>query len=284
MNSHSIRRIEAIIDRKVIDSRTLTGGKISEVVKLDLNRGDSIVAKVGGGALDLTIEGYMLRYLRAYSALPVPEVFHAEQDLLLMQYIEGKNSWDDASLRQLGAMLGHLHQISSPQFGLERATLIGPLHQPNPLSTSWISFFRDHRLRYITELASQSDALPAELETRLLRLAENVGRYLIEPEQPSLIHGDMWRTNVIVRDGTVVGILDPAIYYAHNEMELAYMTLFDNLSEDFFASYSEISAIEPEFFSVRKHVYNLYPLLIHLIIFGDKYIQPIDASLKRFGY
>lgn len=279
-----VRRIETVIDRKVIGSRALSGGKISEVVKLDLNSGDSIVAKVGDGGHDLTIEGYMLRYLRAHSELPAPEVLHADVDLLIMQYIEGKNSWDDASLAQLGAMLGHLHQISAPQFGLERATLIGPLHQPNPHSSSWISFFRDQRLLYITELASQSGVLPAELEARMLRLAENIERYLIEPERPSLIHGDMWRTNVIVRDGQVVGILDPAIYYAHNEMELAYMTLFDNLSEDFFASYSEISAIDPEFFGVRKHVYNLYPLLIHLIIFGNKYIQPIDASLKRFGY
>ncbi len=284
MNSLALRRIEAIIDRKVIGSRALSGGKISEVVKLDLDSGDSIVAKVGGGTHDLTIEGYMLGYLRARSELPAPQVFHAEHDLLIMQYIEGKNSWDEASLGHLGAMLGYLHQISSPQFGLERATLIGPLHQPNPHSTSWISFFRDQRLHYITALATRSGALPAALESRLLRLADNVERYLIEPERPSLIHGDMWRTNVIARDGRVVGILDPAIYFAHNEMELAYMTLFDDLSESFFAAYGEFSAIDPEFFGVRKHVYNLYPLLIHLIIFGDKYLRPIGASLKRLGF
>lgn len=284
MNSRALRRIEAIIDRKVIGSRALSGGKISEVVKLDLNSGDSIVAKVGGGTHDLTIEGFMLGYLRSRSELPTPQVFHAEHDLLIMQYIEGKNSWDEASLGHLGAMLGHLHQISAPQFGLERATLIGPLHQPNPHSTSWISFFRDQRLHYITALATRSGALPAALKSRLLRLADNVERYLIEPERPSLIHGDMWRTNVITRDGRVVGILDPAIYFAHNEMELAYMTLFDDLSESFFAAYGEINAIDPEFFGVRKHVYNLYPLLIHLIIFGDKYLRPIDASLKRLGF
>ena len=279
-----IRRIETIVDRRVIGSRALSGGKISEVFRLDLNNGDSIVAKVGGGTHDLTTEAYMLRYLAAKSDLPVPSVFHADKDLLLMQYIEGRNSWDEASLAHLGTMLGLLHQISAPKFGLERDTLIGPIHQPNPLSTSWISFFREQRLLYIVGLARQSGALPAELEMRLLRFAEAVERFLIEPERPSLIHGDMWRTNVITRDGRVVGILDPAIYYAHNEMELAYMTLFDELSAEFFATYEEVNAIDPEFFSVRRHVYNLYPLLIHLIIFGDKYLRPIDARLNRFGF
>jgi fructosamine-3-kinase len=284
LNAQTVRRIEKVIGRRVIKSSALAGGKISEVVKLDLDSGESIVAKVGAGSHDLTIEAYMLRYLRANSALPVPEVYHEEANLLLLQYIEGRNSWDEASLAQLGSMLGQLHQISARQYGLERDTLIGPLHQPNPPSTSWITFFCDQRLRYIIELASRSGTLSAELETRLLRFAETVPRFLIEPQQPSLIHGDMWRTNVIARDRQVVGILDPAIYFAHSEMELAYMTLFDDLPEDFYAAYCDISAIDPEFFSLRRHIYNLYPLLIHLIIFGERYFPPIDACLKRFGH
>ena len=284
MNSHRLQHIETIIGRRVVGTHALSGGKISEVVRLDLHDGESIVAKVGAGSHDLTIEAFMLAYLRTHSELPVPDVFHSEADLLLMQYIDGRNRWDNTSLAHLGTLLANCHQISAPEYGLERDTLIGPLHQPNASSSSWISFFREQRLKYIMSLACQSGALPAELITRLQRLAENVERFLIEPEQPSLIHGDMWRTNVIVRDCHVVGILDPAIYYAHNEMELAYMTLFDNLSEEFFVSYRTIKTIDSEFFSVRRHVYNLYPLLIHLIIFGPKYIRPIDENLKRLGF
>ena len=133
-------------------------------------------------------------------------------------------------------------------------------------------------------VARQSGHLPVILEERLLSFADEVHALLIEPDRPALIHGDMWRTNVIVRADRVVGIIDPAIYYAHYEMELAYMTLFDGVGAEFFQSYQQISSIDPEFFSQRRHIYNLYPLLIHLTIFGEKYIQPLQSSLARFGF
>ena len=251
---------------------------------MDLKGGESIVAKIGDGSHDLTIEAYMLNYLRAHSDLPVPEVYHAEADLLLMEYVAGETSWDHASLAHLGKLVANCHQNTAPEYGLERDTLIGPLHQPNPPTSSWIEFFREHRLRYIIGLARQSGELPAEMEARLQKISARLERFLIEPEGPALIHGDMWRTNVIVRQGRVAGIIDPAIYYAHSEMELAYMTLFDKLSDAFFAAYCDIKPIDAEFFSSRRHIYGLYPLLIHLIIFGGRYLQPIDDTLTRFGY
>ena len=161
--------------------------------------------------------------------------------------------------------------------------MIGPLHQPNPWQESWISFFREQRLLYIIDLARDSGCLPSALERRLRRMAETIDEFLIEPDSPVLIHGDMWRTNILVRGGRVTGIIDPALYYAHNEMELAYMTLFNGIGDDFFAAYSEIQPIEREFYELRRHIYNLYPLVIHLIIFGEQYIPPIAATLSRFG-
>ena len=100
---------------------------------------------------------------------------------------------------------------------------------------------------------------------------------------PALIHGDMWRTNIITSGGRVVGIIDPALYYAHNEMELAYMALFDGVGAEFFDAYGAALPIDAEFFSVRRHIYNLYPLLVHLIIFGRKYLPHLDETLNRVG-
>ena len=75
----------------------------------------------------------------------------------------------------------------------------------------------------MTGIARESGELPPALEDRLLQFAGVVDDFLIEPDYPALIHGDMWRTNIIVRGARVAGIIDPALYYAHNEMELAYM-------------------------------------------------------------
>ena len=257
---------------------------ISQVLRVELAGSKSIVAKVGDGGHDLRIEAYMLRYLREHSGLPVPAVLHDEPNLLLMEFVDGRIKWEGNCLRHLGELLARCHQVTSPTYGHERDTLIGPLHQPNPQMASWIAFFREQRLLYMIGIAGASGNLPAELELRLLRIAEQLDKYLIEPAKPALIHGDMWKTNVISREGRVAGIIDPALYYAHNEMELAYMTLFSGTGEEFFAVYTDYIPIEEEFFITRRHIYNLYPLLIHLTIFGEKYLEPLHETLVRFRY
>lgn len=276
-------RIESIINQPIARATALAGGMISEVFKIECRSGDLLVAKIGDGAHDLRIEAYMLRYLQENSDLPVPQVYHEEADILLMEYIDGATGWDAASLVQLGRLLAHCHQIAADAYGLERDTLIGPLPQPNEQAESWIEFFREHRLLYMIGVARESGHLPLQLQARLAEFAGQIERYLIEANNPVLIHGDMWRTNVITRDGNIVGIIDPALYYAHNEMELAYMTLFDGVGREFFDAYRQVQPVEHEFFDTRRHVYNLYPLLVHLTIFGAKYLQPLDAVLRRFS-
>lgn len=273
--------IEGALQRGLRSWRPLSGGMISQVLRVELDNGESIVAKIGDGSHDLTIEAYMLRYLRQHSGLPAPAVLHDEPNLLLMEYVEGRIEWEGDALRHLGELLAKCHQVTSPAYGLERDTLIGPLHQPNRQSASWIEFFREQRLLYMIGIARQSGELPSGLERRLRRVAEQLERLLIEPAQPALIHGDMWKTNVITRDGRVAGIIDPALYYGHNEMELAYMTLFDGTGAEFFSAYAEQIAIEDDFFRIRRHIYNLYPLLIHLVIFGERFLPPLRESLER---
>ncbi len=285
MTDSGIRqRINDIAKRDPRQLRPLAGGKISRVLRVDFASGGPLVAKVGDGSHDLRIEAYMLRYLRQHSALPIPEVLHEEPNLLLMAYIAGDEPLERASLRHLGKLLAACHQVRGDAFGLERDTLIGPLHQPNPPTASWIDFFRDQRLLYMTGVARDHGELPGALEERLLRIAESLHDFLVEPACPALIHGDMWRTNIIVRDGRIAGIIDPALYYAHNEMELAYMALFDGVGQEFFRAYDEILPINSQFWETRRHIYNLYPLLVHLVVFGKKYIQPLENSLARFGF
>ena len=272
------------MQREPLRLQSLTGGKISQVTRVDFADGGSLVAKTGEHSHDLTIEAYMLDTLRERSELPVPQVIHAEPDLLLMEHIAGRDELRPASLRHLGRLMAECHQARGPAYGLERDTLIGPLHQPNPPMPSWVEFFRENRLLYMTGLARDSGELPSALETRLLRFADVLEEFLVEPDYPALIHGDVWRTNIIVRGDHVAGIIDPALYYAHNEMELAYMMLFDGFGADLFSAYREIIPIESEFYELRRHIYNLYPLLVHLIIFGAKYIKPLDDSLAIFGF
>lgn len=81
----------------------------------------------------------------------------------------------------------------------------------------------------------------------------------------------------------ITGFLDPALYYGHPEIELAFTTLFNTFGEAFFNRYQELTPIPPGFFELRRDLYNLYPLLAHVNIFGGGYIAPIEETLKRIG-
>ena len=193
-------RIAAILGIASVELAPLTGGCVGEVYRVLLADGGSMVAKLGppGGAL--AVEGWMLDYLAAHTALPVPEVLHASDSLLLMSHIESGDAITPAAEIHAAELLAALHTVTAPAFGLERDTVIGGLHQPNPPSSSWVPFFRDHRLLHMAREALDAGRLPPRVMTRLERLAGRLDRWLDEPDRPSLIHGDMWGGNVLVRD------------------------------------------------------------------------------------
>ena len=118
------------------------------------------------------------------------------------------------------------------RFGYARDTLIGPLPQPNPESDTWVPFFRDHRLLVMARLAHAEGSLPAAMLGRIERLAERIDDYLIEPAFPSLLHGDLWTGNVLVRGDRIAGFVDPAISFGHPEIELAFATLVRHVRQE----------------------------------------------------
>ncbi len=118
---------------------------------------------------------------------------------------------------------------------------------------------------------------------RIERLAERLDDYLIEPAFPSLLHGDLWTGNVLVRQGRVAGLVDPAIYCGHPEIELAFTTLFGTFGQRFFAVYEALMPLEPGFHELRSSLYQLYPLLVHVRLFGAGYLARIDRTLARLG-
>jgi fructosamine-3-kinase len=266
-------------------ARPLSGGCIGEVSRLDLADGRRIVAKVDrGGKPRLEIEGYMLRYLREHSALPVPEVLWSEPKTLLMTFEPGESHFSARGQAHAAELLAALHSVAASACGLERDTLIGGLHQPNPNSKSWIDFFREQRLLHMARLAHREGHLPATLLARLERFAADLEKFIAEPPHPSLLHGDVWTTNVLAENHRITAFLDPAIYYGHPEVELAFTTLFGTFGPAFFEAYDAIRPIAPGFFEVRRDIYNLYPLLVHVRLFGSSYLGGITATLARHGY
>lgn len=269
----------------IVSARPLSGGCIGEVSLIDLADGRRIVAKRDRGSKPrLDIEGYMLRYLREHSALPVPEVFWSEPKALLMSFEPGESHFSARGQALAAEFLAALHGVSAPAFGLERDTLIGGLHQANSLTPSWVDFFREHRLLHMAREAHRESHLPAALLTRIERFAADLDKFIAEPIHPSLLHGDVWTTNVLAENHRITAFLDPAIYYGHAEVELAFTTLFGTFGPAFFEAYGALRPIAPGFFEIRRDIYNLYPLLVHVRLFGASYLSGVTATIARHGY
>lgn len=258
----------------------LRGGDIAAIWRVDLADGRTLVAKQGR---QLGLEAWMLSYLAEKSKAPVPDVHHAEDTLLLMEFIEHDDSFDSFAETELGAAVAALHGIEAPLFGAERDTLIGGLHQPNPRGDSWRDFFRDQRLLFMAHAAFESGRLPIALRHRIDTLAGKLHIWLRNDARPSLIHGDLWAGNMLSRRTKLVGLIDPALYYADPEIELAFMTLFNSVGRNFFACYNEKRPMRPGFFEERRELYNLYPLLVHVRLFGGPYVAQVDRTLARYG-
>jgi fructosamine-3-kinase len=276
--------VEAYLGERMRSVRPLGGGCIGEVYRVELEEGPPLVAKVDReGESHLEREAYMLRYLRQKSELPVPKVYHGSGKLLLMQFIEGSSRFTEGAERHAAELLAGLHGITADSYGHERDTLIGALDQPNPPTKSWAEFFRDHRLLYMANIAHEAGRLPGQDLLRVERLSEKLDHLIDNPNPPALIHGDVWSANVLARGDRITAFLDPAIYYADPEIELAFISLFNSFGRPFFDRYKEIRPIRDGFFEVRRDLYNLYPLLVHTYYFGAGYLGSVRNTLDRFG-
>jgi fructosamine-3-kinase len=131
--------------------------------------------------------------------------------------------------------------------------------------------------------ALRAGRLPVGTMRRIEQVAGRLETWIDEPARPGLIHGDAWGGNILCRSGRVAGFIDPALYYADPEIELAFGTLFGTFGEAFFDRYREFRPIAPGFEETRRPLYLLYPLLVHVRLFGGGYVGSVDRILDRFS-
>ncbi|WP_132057648.1 fructosamine kinase family protein [Halorussus amylolyticus] len=288
-NGNSLRsQVADALGCPVESARELDGGEVGRVVRVTLADGRRVVAKTSDTPLD--VEADMLEFL-GRRGLPIPELHHRSADLLVMAYVEGDGNLTPSAEADVARHLAALHEerpenpANCGDFGFPFDTLDGPYRQPNPWTDSWVAFYRDHRLRRMAEKARNAGLLSADIAERIERLAGNLDSWLPESPPAALLHGDVWANNVVVRDGAIRAFLDPACYFGHAEVELAYVDFGSALGDTFFETYREECGIDPGFFDGRCEIYQLYPLLVHLLYFEDEgYASEIDRTLDAVGY
>ena len=228
-------------------------------------------------------EAQGLKRLQAADALHVPTVYgtgecNSGHSFLVTEWIgTGKpvpDFWE-----RLGHGLASLHKETDDAFGLDFDNYIGKLPQYNQQADKWSEFFINQRMEPQIQLGL-SNGLLNDYLTRSIRALYPYLDQWFPAEPPSLLHGDLWSGNLLVDDEGEPAIIDPAVYYGHREMELAFTMLFGGFNERFYRSYNEVWPLARHF-EERQDLYNIYPLLVHVNLFGGGFVHQLEATIKK---
>ena len=218
------------------------------------------------------------------ATLVIPQVIKCgtaeQQQYLLLEWIETgrakKNFWES-----FGAALATMHRQPQPYYGWKEDNYIGSLPQFNSKHTSWHLFYSGCRITPLVKLLfdagafTKQDALNAELFCQ--KTIE-----LFPQEPPALIHGDLWNGNFMTTATGDVAIYDPAVYYGHREMDMGMTKLFGGFDQRFYDAYNEVYPLEKDWLQ-RLPLTQLYPLLVHAVLFGGHYVRSAINIIKQFS-
>jgi fructosamine-3-kinase len=265
----------------------LKGGLVNSVFRLEFDRSPFLaVVKIHGTGVDtFAEEAQALDYLAAETSCPVPRVHlhdgsgglvpHA---FLLLENVAGvclqhldPEPADRAAIDvELAGVLSELHRHHGEHWGRPGAA---------PCAPSWSDIFT-------TRLAEvrAADGVAARLTAETLAVVDEAialaGPELVDAGVPTLVHGDVWDGNLMVEQDDagwrITGLLDPNLQFADVELELAYLEVFDNQREAFFAAYTEVHQLRPGY-ERRRLFYWLHTALLHVALFDDEFFREFTA-------
>ena len=224
-----------------------------------------------------------LKLLSDAKSFRIPEVIalgEAENySWILMEHIKSSPRKPDY-WKQLGKNLASLHRNTSEAYGLDHDNYIGSLGQKNGYLDNWIEFMISRRYEPMVSLALNSGKIGSEVAHNFEKLYGKLQGILVY-EPPSLLHGDLWSGNLMIDDEGSPALIDPAVYYGNREIEIAFTILFSGFDKEFYDTYQQEWPLESGY-TDRFELYNLYPLMVHVNLFGGSYLSQVNQVLKRF--
>ena len=248
----------------------LAGGDLSEVLLVPRDEAEPLVAK-GGSAV--AVEAAMLRALAA-SGLPAPAVEAEHEHVLLLAHVANDGIFSPHAWADIGAALRRLHGQVAENYGWPADYALGTVALDNRESRDWPRFWGEQRL------VAAASLLDRPWRERVERLAARLPALLPTAPPASLLHGDLWSGNILVAGGRLAALIDPACYHGHAEVDLAMLRLFDTPPVEFDEAYG---IVDPAGAEERLPLYQLFPALVHLRLFGGTYAPLVDRLLGAVG-
>ena len=296
---------------KIVQTDRVSGGDINKAYGLSLNTGDKIFMKANAkeNAAFFTAEAAGLNAIKSTKAISTPEILCTGTDdgedvgysFLLLKFIKSGGKKADY-WKTLGTELAAMHKADTSdfikrsggrddksidksnthadsRFGFFQDNFVGARAQKNTPSSSWIDFFRDYRLA--PQFRDADSYFSSEDRKKITKLLDNLDHFLIEPDYPSLLHGDLWSGNVMCGPDGKAMLIDPACYVGNREADIAMTELFGGFPGEFYEAYKKAAPLEPGY-EERRDLYNLYQLLNHLNIFGSGYLGPVLSIVSEY--
>ena len=276
-----------------------------QIIKQELNSNIKKISQLGGGSINsvflVELEKTKI-VLKINNSLKFPGMFENEKKGLLklnksgvktpqvifersknnlaflaLEYIPNGNfgNWE-----LFGEKLAVLHMNKNEFFGLDYDNYIGSLRQINKKENNWKGFYSNQRLLHLTKFAFDEELLSKTDSKKMEEICLKLDTYIPFTE-PSLIHGDLWSGNLLIHTSGHPGLIDPAVYYGHPEMDWAMLSLFGSYPEEALDHYQSLNPLEKGL-NERIDIHQLYPLLVHLILFGIRYLSGIESTLKKY--
>ncbi|HMP78708.1 MAG TPA: fructosamine kinase family protein [Pirellulaceae bacterium] len=292
MKSETLQQVvrEALGNSTTLQSiRCLAGGCIHDSRQLKFQNGSQAVVKIADRTRWpwLLAERDGLAAIDAQGAIRTPKILACywserhQWGVLLLEWIESAPP-RPRDLTEFAERLAALHRqtTSQCQFGFDGDNFLGATSQPNPWKPGWCDFWTQHRWDHQLLLLRENDRGVRDLQTLGQQIAAHFPQLILEPERPSLIHGDLWSGNYLFdRSGEVV-LIDPAAYYADREAEWGMIRLMGGLPDSFLADYHRAWPLR-DGFEARCEVYQLYHLLNHVNLFGGGYVDTTRQAMRR---
>jgi len=276
------------LNTAITSVQSVRGGDINQAAKIETEKTSYFLKwnhHAPQGLFEAEAKG--LNLLRAAESLRVPRVIvfdDAQSQIpahLLLEWIPTTRPTNrDLFAERLGKGLATLHQQTSPTHGLDHDNFIGTLPQPNSATTDWATFYATHRIGYQAQIAAARNRLSASRAAQIGMLQTKMAS-LVPAAKPALLHGDLWGGNYLATDDNTPVIYDPAVYYGDREVELAFTCLFGGFPQTFYDAYHATYPLPPDF-NQRISLYQLYPLMVHLNLFGGHYGAQVDSVLAGY--
>ena len=278
-------QINNYIDGRIINERKVLSEAFNmRCEKISLEKNEIIVAKYyikkNNNFNSIVSETNSLKFLLKKFPLLFPTIKYKSNNLLIINFIENNNIKKSDYGKILADHILDLHSINNDKYGFDFDAQIGGLQQSNKYETSWVKFFGEKRLNMIFEKINKSNPMPNVINKKIAKLLKELKNHI--PDNPSinLLHGDLWSGNILFHNGKLAGLIDPGIYFGHNELEIAYLTWFKYIDQTFLDYYSNTIKIDKYFFKYEP-IYQLYFSLLNVHLWSRKYIQDIEKLLKK---